>query len=237
MKDKLRLWVFWRAVRGAAAKGPTMALTLYFHPLSSYCHKALIALYENGTPFTPQVVDLSDAGQNAAFKAVWPVRKFPVLKDGDAIVPESTGIIEYLALRHPGPVTLIPDDPQAAFAVREQDRFFDLHVHFHTQKIITDRIRPAGTGDTFGVAQSREALDTALAIADRRMAGRTWAAGGAFSMADCAAAPPLFYADLRVTPLAGRYDNLAAYLGRMKQRPSYARVLKEAEPYLHMVPA
>lgn len=213
-----------------------MALTLYFHPLSSYCHKALIALYESGVAFTPQLVDLSDEAQEAAFKALWPVRKFPVLRDGEAIVPESSGIIEHLALHHPGRVRLIPDDPTAALAVRAEDRFFDLNVHFHAQKIITDRIRPAGASDVFGVAQSRTALDTALAIADRHMASRTWAAGDEFSMADCAAVPPLFYADLRIAPLAGRYDNLAAYLDRMKQRPSYARVLKEAKPYLHMVP-
>ena len=105
------------------------------------------------------------------------------------------------------------------------------------QKIITDRIRPAGANDTFGVKQSREALDKALGLAATWMAKREWAAGDSFSMADCAAAPPLFYTDLRIAPLAGKHDNLAAYLGRMKQRPSYARTLKEAEPYLHLVPA
>jgi glutathione S-transferase len=213
-----------------------MALTLYFHPLSSYCHKALIALYESGVPFTPQMVDLADPKQEAEFKALWPVRKFPVLKDGDAVIPESTSIIEYLAMQHPAAGKLIPVDPKAAFMVRDRDRFFDLHVHFHTQKIITDRIRPPGANDAFGVKVSREALEAALTIADRWMAKQQWAAGDSFSMADCAAAPPLFYADLRVSPLAGRYDNLAAYLERLKRRPSYARALKEAEPYLHMVP-
>lgn len=214
-----------------------MALTLYYHPLSSYCHKALIALYESGVAFTPQIVDLSDAGENAAFKALWPMGKFPVLKDGETTVPESTSIIEYLALHHPGRAKLIPDAPEAAFAVRDRDRFFDLHVHFHAQKIITDRIRPAGSNDTFGVEQSRDALDKALAIADRWLSERQWAAGDSFSMADCAAAPPLFYTDLRIKPLAGKYDALGAYLVRMKQRPSYARALKDAQPFLHMVPA
>lgn len=214
-----------------------MALTLYFHPLSSYCHKALIALYETGTPFTPQVVDLSNAEQAAAFKALWPVGKFPVLRDGETVVPESTAIIEYLAVNYPGAVKLLPADSKAAFAVRATDRFFDLNVHFHAQKVITDRIRPAGANDIFGVKQSRGLLDAALAIADKDMAGTQWAAGDNFSMADCAAAPPLFYTDLRIAPLAGRFDNLAAYLQRMKERPSYARVLKEAAPFLHMVPA
>jgi glutathione S-transferase len=214
-----------------------MAPTLYLHPLSSYCHKALIALYESEVAFTPQVVDLSDEAQNAAFKALWPIRKFPVLKDGETIIPESTSIIEYLAMRYPAAARLVPADPTTAFAIRERDRFFDLNVHFHAQKIITDRIRPLNTSDGFGVKQSRDALEAALGLAEGWMANQPWAAGETFSMADCAAAPPLFYIDLRIAPLAGRYDNLAAYLGRMKLRPSYARTLKEAEPYLHMVPA
>ncbi|HEX5507463.1 MAG TPA: glutathione S-transferase family protein, partial [Pseudolabrys sp.] len=185
---------------------------------------------------TPRVVNLMDEAENAAFKKIWPVGKFPVLRDGDTVVPESTSIIEYLARRHPGPVKLIPDTPEAALKVREKDRFYDLHVHFHTQKIITDRIRPAGQNDRFGVERSREALNVALAIADKEMATQRWAAGDAFGMADCAAAPPLFYANMAVTPLAGGYDNLAAYLQRLMQWPSYARALKEAEPFLEYVP-
>src|SRR3569832_1570308 len=134
-----------------------MPLTLYFHPLSSYCHKALIALYENGTPFTPHLVDLGNAEANAAFKAVWPIAKFPVLADGARIVPESTTIIEYLALRHPGPWTPVPADADHAFEVRALDRFYDLHVHTNMQKIIGDRIRPADSKDPYGVAQARGA--------------------------------------------------------------------------------
>lgn len=212
-----------------------MALTLYFHPLSSYCHKALIALYENGTPFTPHLVDLGNAEANAAFKAIWPVGKFPVLADGDRIVPESTTIIEYLALHHPGPWTPIPADAEQASEVRALDRFWDLHVHNNMQKIIGDRIRSADKKDPFGVEQALAAVHTALAITEKQMTSRTWAAGDAFTLADCAAAPPLFYCDLVVTPLA-RYPNLAAYLERLKLRPSYARALKEAEPYLSWVP-
>lgn len=211
-----------------------MPLTLYFHPLSSYCHKALIALYENGTPFTPRLVNLGDADDASAFKAIWPVGKFPVLDDNGRIVPESTTIIEYLAERHPGPVDLIPDD--AAFDTRALDRFYDLHVHNNMQTIIGDRIRPAGARDPHGVAHARAAIETALALAERQMASRRWAAGEAFTMADCAAAPPLFYMDFAVMPLSPRYPALAAYLGRLKERPSYARALKEAEPYLQFVP-
>jgi glutathione S-transferase len=215
-----------------------MALTLYFHPLSSFCQKALIALYENGTPFTPQKVDLMDEKESAAFRQIWPVGKFPVLRDdrNGAIVPESTTIIEYLAQHYPGPVQLVPKDAAQAFAVRAQDRFYDLHVHLLTQKVITDRLRPAGQNDTFGVEHARGLLRTALAIIDKDMAKKTWAAGDAFTMADCAAAPTLFYYNRAVEPLAASFDNVAAYLDRLVKRPSYARALKVAEPFLKYVP-
>lgn len=215
-----------------------MPLTLYFHPLSSYCHKVLIALYENATPFTPHPVDLMDAEQNAAFKAIWPIGKFPVLRDEATgrTIPESTTVIEYLARYYPGTVKLIPEDAEAAAEVRALDRFYDLHLHSHMQKIIGDRLRPADKKDPLGVEQARAAIATALAMIDKDMAKRAWAAGESFSMADCAAAPPLFYLELVVMPLAGRYDNVAAYLGRLKQRPSYARALEEAKPYTHLVP-
>ena len=215
-----------------------MALTLYFHPLSSFCQKALIALYENGTPFTPQKVDLMDEKENAAFKKLWPVGKFPVLHDdkNEKTIPESTSIIEYLAQHYPGSVQLVPKDADQALAVRAQDRFYDLNVHLLTQKVITDRIRPAGQNDKFGVEHARGLLQTALAIIDRDMAKKTWAAGEAFTMADCAAAPTLFYYNRAVEPLAGSFDNAAAYLDRLVKRPSYARALEEAEPFLKYVP-
>jgi glutathione S-transferase len=213
-----------------------MSLTLYLHPLSSYCHKVLIAFYENGTPFTPHLVNLGDKESAGAFKTIWPVGKFPVLQDGERIVPESTTIIEYLGQRYPGTAKLIPDDAAAALEVRAIDRFYDLHVHTHMQKIIGDRIRPADRKDPFGVAQATAAMNTALALRERDMAGRTWAAGEDFTLADCAAAPALFYLDAAIAPLAGSYPNLTAYLGRLKQRPSYARALAEAEPYMHMLP-
>lgn len=213
-----------------------MALTLYFHPLSSFCHKALIALYENSTPFTPHFVDLMDAQANAAFKTIWPIGKFPVLRDGDLTIPESTTIIEYLARRYPGPVKLVPADPETAFEVRAQDRFFDLNIHVPMQKIIGDRIRAKGQNDSYGVEQARSQLQTALGLLDKAMTKRAWAAGDSFSMADCAAGPPLFYVNMAVAPLSGTYDNVAAYLDRLAHRPSYARALKEAEPYLKYVP-
>jgi glutathione S-transferase len=214
-----------------------MSLTLHFHPLSSFCHKVLIALYENGTPFTPKLVDLGDAAQRAAFHALWPVGKFPVLEDatrGD-VVPESSVIIEYLDQHHPGRTRFIPADAEQARTVRFRDRFYDLHIHLHMQKIVGDRLRPVGAKDPHGVADARTRIAAALAIAEQEMASRIWAAGESFTLADCAAAPALFYAD-KVAPFAGTYPNLVAYLDRLKQRPSYARTLKEAEPYFKFFP-
>ncbi|MGB7656724.1 MAG: glutathione S-transferase family protein, partial [Pseudolabrys sp.] len=181
---------------------------------------------------------LMDEKENAAFKQLWPVGKFPVLRDekNGKTIPESTSIIEYLAQHYPGPVQLVPKDPDAALTVRAQDRFYDLNVHLLTQKVITDRLRPAGQNDTFGVEHTRDLLQTALSIIDKDMAKKTWATGDAFTMADCAAAPTLFYTNRAVKPLAGTFDNVAAYLDRLMKRPSYARALKEAEPFLKYVP-
>lgn len=214
-----------------------MPLTLHFHPLSSFCHKVLIALYENGTPFTPQLVDLGNAEQRDAFYKLWPVGKFPVLVDDarNAVVPESTVIVEYLDQHYPGKTRFIPPDPDVARAVRATDRFYDLHIHLHMQKIVGDRLRPADRKDPHGVEDARTRMATALAMMESGMAQGTWATGDAFTMADCAAAPALFYANW-VTPFAGTYPNLVAYLDRLKQRLSYARTLKEAEPYFQYFP-
>jgi len=214
-----------------------LSLTLHFHPLSSFCHKVLIALYENDTPFTPQIVDLGDVAQREAFQKLWPVGKFPVLHDAARreTVAESSIIIEYLDWHYPGRTRFIPVDGDAALATRMSDRFFDLHIHLHMQKIVGDRLRPAGAKDPHGVEDARTRMATALGLAEQDMARCIWAIGDTFTMADCAAAPALFYAD-KVVPFAGVYPNLIAYLDRLKQRPSYARTLTEAEPYFRFFP-
>ena len=214
-----------------------MALTLYMHPLSSFCHKALIALYENTIAFTPQVVNLGDPVARDNFRKVWPIGKFPVLRDAarDQTIPESTSIIEYLAQHYPGPVKLIPDEPQLAARVRSADRFYDLHVHAPLQKLVGDKLRPADGHDPIGVNEAREQLRTALRIADSEMATRRWAVGELFSMADCAAAPPLFFIN-KMLPLAGEFPHVSAYLERLMKRPSYARALVEAQPFLALFP-
>jgi glutathione S-transferase len=214
-----------------------MTLKLYFHPLSSFCQKVLIALYENDTPFEPHIVDLGDPASNAAFKAIWPIGKFPVLRDDarDRTVPESTVIIEYLASRFPSRTPLLPSEPETLREVRLRDRFFDLYLNVPMQKIVTDRLRPKGKNDSQGVEDARALLQTALRLTDEHMAGRTWAAGDTFTMADCAAAPPLFYANL-VMPFGETHKHAAAYFARLMDRPSFARAVKEAQPYLKMFP-
>jgi len=218
-----------------------MSLTLYYHPLSSFCMKVLMALYENGTPFTPQIVNLMDETEAANLKALWPIGKFPVLRDearGET-VPETSIIIEYLDRHYPGATRFIPDDADRALQVRLQDRFYDLYVQLPMQEIVGDRLRPADKKDPLGVEQARSRL---LGVYDmierdmmeRDMAGDACAVGGDFSLADCAAAPALFYAN-KVVPF-GDHKHTAAYLDRLMQRPSFARVLKEAKPYFRFFP-
>jgi glutathione S-transferase len=215
-----------------------MPLTLHMHPLASYCWKVLIALYENDTPFEAHLVDLSDPAVVAAFKALWPTAKMPLLVDKarDRTVPETSIIIEYLQAAYPGPMRFIPDEPEAALRVRLLDRLFDNYVQESMQKIVGDRIRPADAKDPYGVAHARAQLAMAYDLLETQLAGRTWAAGEAFSLADCAAAPALFYAN-KVAPLGEAHPVVSAYLDRLLARPSFARVLQEAEPYFAMFPA
>jgi glutathione S-transferase len=160
-------------------------LRLYAHPFSSYCQKALVALYENATPFDYR--SLEQAGNNAELAALWPMKRFPVLADGERTVLEASCIIEYLQLHHPGPVRLIPDDPDAALEVRMLDRFFDNYVSTPQQKAVFDAIRAEADRDPCGVREARAMLETSYAWLDARMASRTWACGDGFSLADCAA--------------------------------------------------
>jgi glutathione S-transferase len=214
-----------------------MALSLFFHPLASYCWKTLIALYENATPFEPRLVDLGNPSERDAFLQLAPLGKFPVLQDSKRgrVLPESTIIIEYLATHYPGATELIPSDPELALEARLQDRFFDQQIHEAMQKHVLDKLRPEGSRDPYGVAQAHAQLDKAYGILEQTLATRTWAASDAFSLADCAAAPALYYANL-VHPLGELHPRAAAYLERLRARPSFARVLQEAQPYFAMFP-
>jgi len=214
-----------------------MNLKLYFHPLSSFCQKVLVALYENATPFEPVLVDLSKPEERDALRKLYPMGKFPVLRDEsrNATVPESTIIVEYLDCHYRGATPLIPADADAARQVRACDRFIDLYIQDSLQKIVGDRLRPADGRDPIGVAHARDRLTAAYGMLDRDLEGRTWAAGEAFTMADCSAAPALFYAN-EVQAFGSEHRNLAAYFQRLRARPSYARAFEESKPYFHLFP-
>jgi len=214
-----------------------MSLTLHFHPLSSFCWKALIALYENDTPFEPRLVDLGNETERAALLKLWPIGKFPVLRDDakDRTIPESSIIIEYLDNHYPGRTRFIPADPKLALQTRLRDRFYDLYVHLSVQKIVGDRLRPEGKKDPHGVEEAKARIQSCYGMIDKEVAAKTWAMGEAFSLADCAASPALFYAS-KVMPFGDTHKNVMAYFDRLKARPSFARVIKEAEPYFAMFP-
>jgi len=216
-----------------------MTLKLYYHPLASFCWKALIALYENETPFEPVLVDLADASSRESFAKVWPLAKFPVLRDEvrGTTIAEATAIIEYLDAFHPGRRTrFVSTDPDRSWQTRMWDRVFDHYIHEPMQKIVTDRIRPEGKGDPFGVEQARTQIREAYALLDREVGTREWArSGGTLSLIDCAAAPALIYAET-VVPLDPAHRDLMAYLDRLIAWPSVARVLAEAEPYFKFYP-
>lgn len=211
-----------------------MSLTLYYHPLSSYCHKALIGLYEAGTPFEKRFIDLGQPADRATLQSIWPLCKFPVLHDAsrDQAVPESSIIIEYINLHYPGKAPLLPPSAVEALAVRQWDRVFDLHVQGPMNEIVKDRIF-ALHGDT---QPARAALSTVYGVIEAQLAnGTPWICGEQFSMADCAAAPALFYAST-LQAFAPQERHLKNYFDRLMERPSVARVLVEARPYFQLYP-
>jgi glutathione S-transferase len=207
-----------------------MSLTLYAHPFAAYCWKVLIALYENATPFTYRVVE-----DMAELESLWPIKKFPLLRDGDATVVESSVIIEHLMLRYPGPTRLIPEGGEAALKVRFMDRFFDNYVSTPFQKLVLDRMRADGEHDAKGVAEARTLLDRAYGWLESQVSQQAWAAGSHFTMADCAAAPALFYADW-VHPIGDRFPGVGTFRARLLARPSIARTVEEARPYRKLFP-
>ncbi|MBX7200531.1 MAG: glutathione S-transferase family protein [Rhodospirillaceae bacterium] len=212
-----------------------MPLVLHSHPLSSYCWKVLIALYETGAPFTAEMVNLGDPDARAAYAALWPTCKIPLLQDGAKVVPETSVQIEYLDTHYPAARPLLPRDEAARLDARLWDRVSDFYVMTPMQRIVDDRMRPEAERDPRAVTQARALLATAYGLIERNMAGKTWAAGGDFSIADCAAAPALFYAGI-VFPFPAGHPNLAAYFERLLARPSVARVITEARPFFQYFP-
>lgn len=214
-----------------------MSLILYNHPLASFCHKVLMALYENETPFENLVIDLGNAESRASLTRLWPITKFPVLRDEalDSTVPETSIIIEYLDQHYPGTTPLLPPDPTDALCVRLCDRFFDQYVQDPMQKIVADVNQAEKDRSLKGVADAQALLRTAYGMIEKQLEGKLWITGDSLTMADCAAAPALFYAETLV-PFSEEHAKLKAYYRRLLERPSFARVLKEAMPYFHMYP-
>jgi glutathione S-transferase len=213
-----------------------MALQLFAHPFSSYCQKVLVALYENDIAFEYRIVDPMHPENVNELARRWPFRKFPLLLDGDKAVAEATVIIEHLQVHHRGRVTLIPEDARAAIDVRFLDRFFDNYVSTPQQKVVFDAIRAPDARDPHGVADARAMLGTAYAWLEQHLAdGREWAAGGDFTLADCGAAPFLFYADW-THAIDAKFERVWAYRRRLLARPSVARCVDEARPFRKYFP-
>ncbi len=212
-----------------------MTLEFYGHPFSSYCMKALIALYENDIAFEWRMMSPDHPENGAKFAALWPIGKFPLLVDGDRTVMEATAIIEYLEVAHPGRVKLIPTDPNRAVTVRMMDRIFDNYVMTPQGKCVFDAIRKPESRDAQGVADAKAMLETIYAWLDQKMAGHDWAVGNDFTLADCAAAPSLFYADW-THAIPEKFSTLIAYRKRLLARPSFARAVDEARPYRPFFP-
>ena len=207
-------------------------MKLYSHPFSSYSQKVLIALYENDTPFDYR--NLEEPAANAELAALWPLKRFPVLVDRDQTVLEATTIIEHLQIRHPGRVRLVPDGDEGV-EVRMLDRVFDNYVMTPMQKIVGNQLRPEADRDAYGVLEARALLDKIYAWLDGRLAGRVWACGASFTLADCAAAPSLFYADW-AHEIPAAHTNLRAYRARLLARPSVRRAVDEARRYRSYFP-
>jgi glutathione S-transferase len=209
-----------------------MSLTLYAHPFAAYCWKVLIALYENATPFSYRVVE--DAAGWSELAALWPIKKFPVLRDDDATIVESSIIIEYLMSHYPVTARMIPVNTDAALRVRFMDRVFDNYVMNPTNTVVANRIRAPSERDAKGVADARNMLDVAYGWLEKQVTREQWLCGE-FSLAECSAAPALFYADW-VHPIGDRFPGVSAYRQRVLARPSVARVVNEARPYRALFP-
>ncbi|MGH8211846.1 MAG: glutathione S-transferase family protein [Rhodanobacteraceae bacterium] len=212
-----------------------MYLKIYGHLFSSYTQKALMALYENDTPFDFLELSPEHPDIYADFAQRWPIKRFPLLVEGERQVMEATSIIEYFDLHHPGRTRFIERDPDAAVETRMMDRFFDNYIQGSQQKVVFNELRPEKNRDSYGVDEARRMLETAYAWLDRRMADHEWAANDAFGLADCAAAPALFYADW-THEIDSKFSNVRAYRARLLARPSFARCVEGGRPYRSLFP-
>jgi glutathione S-transferase len=209
-------------------------LELYAHPFSSYCQKVLIALWADGTEFEYRMLDQEHPANFAELKQRWPFGLFPLLVDDGETVVETTPIIEHLEARHPGPNRWIPDG-ELGRRVRFLDRFFDLYVMNNMNRPVANALRPEDKRDPYGVEQAMAQLRTAYDWLEGNLGDGPWAAGGDFTLADCAAAPSLFYADW-VQEIGPERPKLAAYRARLLAHPVVARAVDEGRAYRHFFP-
>ncbi len=207
-----------------------MSLELFAHPFSSYCQKVLIALREKGLDFELRLLGPDQTDTAAEFARLWPIQRMPLLRAGATVLMESSVIIEWLDLQHPDTPRLLPTDPQAALPVRLLDRLLDQYVMTPMQKLVFDCIRQPEQRDAHGVAEAHALLERAYAWLDNQLPEAGWAVGAAFSLADCAAAPSLFYADW-VHEIPAAHTKLRAYRQRLLAHPSVARAVDEGRPY------
>lgn len=212
-----------------------MSLVLYGHPFSSYTQKVLIALYENNVAFEFRCLGPETPQHLAEWQRRWPLQKFPLLVENDRNIVEASIIIEYLQLTHPGAVRLLPADAMAALEVRFLDRYFDLHVMDPVQFAVSSALSRIPISKDEGVGLASERLERAYGWLEKHLSGKMWAAGAAFTLADCAAAPSLFYADW-THEISDAYPVLRAYRTRLLARPSFARAVEEARSFRSLFP-
>lgn len=208
---------------------------IYGHPFASFYWKVLIALYERNVPFEFLMVDPEHPEHGEAVRRLAPTGQFPVLVDGDRTVIESAAIIEYLDLCHGDAPPMVPSDRREAIEARQMDGVFDDYVMAPLQRAVANVLREEAKHDPHVEGEVKMALDRSYAWLERWMAGREWAANGRFGIADCAAAPALFYAHWGF-PIPDRLAELRAYRARLLARPSIARVVDEARPWRHYFP-
>lgn len=208
-----------------------MDLTLYYHPFSNFCQKALIALYEAAVPFEPRAIDLGNSEDRAELEGLWPMVKFPVLRDArrNVTVPEASLIVGYVDDHYSGNERLVPRDPDDVLNVHLFDRIVDNYLMTPTAKVVTDQFRGEGRHDADGVEQAKATIATAYRILESMLTDAGWAVGDRFTLADCGAGPALFYTNI-IVPIAD-YPKLSAYYRRLLERPSFARAIDEARPY------
>lgn len=210
-------------------------LSLFAHPFSSYCWKVQIALYENRTDYEYKLLGADQADNQTLLSRISPHGKFPVLVDDERAIFESSIIIEYLQQFHPGDRMLIPGDSLDALEVRKMDRFFDNYVMTPMQRIVSDFIRKPAERDSLTVSEAKLMLSRSYQWLETYLIGRDFACGADFSLADCAAAPSLFYADW-VYDIGQEFPLLRAYRKRLLARKSVMDSVEKARPYRSYFP-